>query len=65
MTSYEWIHELTSHSFISSNIFCLTLIEKPGKAIYLMKQRSKLARVKKELKKYLVIRRISDGWEQK
>ena len=34
MASDEWIHELTSHPYISSKIRILILIEKPGKAIY-------------------------------
>jgi hypothetical protein len=37
MASDEWIHELTSHPYISSKIRVLILIEKPGKAIYMMK----------------------------
>ena len=63
MASDEWIHELTSHSYISSKIICLTFLEKPGKAIYLMKQRSRLIRAKRDSKKYPVTRRISDGKE--
>jgi hypothetical protein len=50
----DWIHELTTHPFISSKILILILLERPGKAIYLMKQRSKLMRGKKESKKHPV-----------
>jgi hypothetical protein len=55
MANDSWISELTSHPFISSKIFRLILIGKPGKAIYLMKQRSKLVRAKTEFKKHPVL----------
>ena len=54
MANDSWISELTSHPFISSKILRLTFIGKPGKAIYLMKQRSKLVRDKKVTKKHPV-----------
>ena len=54
MANDSWISELTSHPFISSKIVRLILIGKPGKAIYLMKQRSKLVRAKTESKKHPV-----------
>ena len=47
MITDQWLHELNKYPFISSNIILLILIEKPGKAIYLIKERSKLVRVKK------------------
>jgi hypothetical protein len=43
---------LIKHPFISSKFYSLTLIEKPGKAIYLIKERSKLVRVKKNQTKH-------------
>ena len=52
MANDDWIHELTAHPYISSKIIFFILIERPGTAIYLMKQRSKLVRAKKETKKY-------------
>jgi hypothetical protein len=61
MASDSWIHELTTHPFISSKITLLILIEKPGKAIYLMKQRSKLVRSKKSSKKHPISKKLSDG----
>jgi hypothetical protein len=63
MASDSWIQELTSHPFLSSKILRLILIERPGKAIYMMKQRAKLVRGKKETKKHPVTRRIADGRE--
>jgi hypothetical protein len=60
MANDEWIHELTTHPFISSKIMLLTFLERPGKAIYLMKQRSKLMRGKRESKKHPVKISISE-----
>ena len=59
MLTDEWLHELNKYPFISSNIICLTLIEKPGKAIYLIKERSKLVRVKKSHTKHEISMRLS------
>jgi hypothetical protein len=64
MASDSWIKELTNLPFISSKIIFLILIEKPGKAIYLMKQRSKLVRNKKSSKKHPLKQRISGGLEE-
>ena len=64
MASDSWIKELTNLPFISSKIILLILIEKPGKAIYLMKQRSKLVRSKKSSKKHPLKQRISGGLEE-
>ena len=61
MASDSWIKDLTKHPFISSKIKILIFIEKPGKAIYLMKQRSKLVRSKKSSKKHPLQKRLSDG----
>jgi len=52
MASDSWIKDLTNHPFISSKIMILIFIEKPGKAIYLMKQRSKLVRGNKSSTKH-------------
>jgi len=59
MLTDEWLHELNKYPFISSNIICLTIIEKPGKAIYLIKERSKLVRVKKSHTKHEISMRLS------
>ena len=61
MASDSWIKDLTNHPFNSSKIMILIFIEKPGKAIYLMKQRSKLVRSKRSSKKHPIKKRLSDG----
>jgi hypothetical protein len=52
MITDEWLQELIKHPFISSNIMLLIRIEKPGKAIYLIKERSRLVRSKKSHTKH-------------
>jgi hypothetical protein len=47
MITDQWLHELNKYPFISSKLWLLTFIEKPGKAIHLIKERSKLVRSKK------------------
>lgn len=59
MITDQWFQELTKHPFISSMIMILTLVEKPGKAIYLIKERSKLIRVKKNHTKHNLGARLS------
>ena len=60
MASDSWIKDLTNHPFISSKIIYLIIIGKPGKAIYLMKQRSKLMRGKKSSKKVPIQIKLTD-----
>ena len=52
MIDDSWLEELTKHPFLSSKTSPLTNIEKPGKAIFLMKQRSKLVTIKKNHTKH-------------
>ena len=58
MITDHWIHELNKYPYISSKLQLLTLIEKPGKAIYLIKERSKLVRSKKSSTKHEVSLRL-------
>ena len=60
MIDDSWLDELTKHPYYSSKLLRLTHIEKPGKAIYLMKQRSKLVRVPKKRTKFNVGKRLGD-----
>ena len=52
MITDQWLHELNKYPFISSKLSTLTILEKPGKAIYLIKERSKLVRAKKSSQKH-------------
>ena len=54
----HWLQELTKYPFISSKLHNITFIEKPGKAIYLIKERSKLIRVKKSSTKHEISTRL-------
>ena len=58
MITDQWLHELNRYPFISSKLLILTLIEKPGKAVYLIKERSKLVRVRKSTTKHEVSVRL-------
>ncbi len=60
MLTDQWLQELNKYPFISSKHLLLTFIEKPGKAIYLIKERSKLLRSKKSSTKHEVSVRL-DG----
>ena len=59
MITDAWLHELNKYPFISSKSIWIILIEKPGKAIYLIKERSRLVRVKKSHTKYEISLRLS------
>jgi len=53
-----WMEELMKHPYHSSKYVALTLVEKPGTAIFLMKERAKVyksqgSRLKHELSKRL------------
>jgi hypothetical protein len=52
MMTDNWLQELNKYPFISSKLRLLIFIEKPGKAIYLIKERSKLVRSKKSHTKH-------------
>jgi hypothetical protein len=58
MMTDHWLHELNKYPYISSKFLLLTLIEKPGKAIYLIKERSRLVRSKKSSTKHEVSVRL-------
>ena len=58
MMTDHWLHELNKYPYISSKLQLLTLIEKPGKAIYLIKERSKLVRSKKSSTKHEISLRL-------
>ena len=47
MMTDDWLTELMKHPFISSKTYALTLIEKHGKGIFLMKSKSKTVRKKR------------------
>ncbi len=52
--------ELQKHPYHSSKIFKLTLVEKPGTGIFLMKESSKLYRPQKEREKRKLTKRLGD-----
>ena len=58
MLTDHWLKELTKYPFISSKLHVLTYIEKSGKAIYLIKERSKLIRVRKSSTKHELSTRL-------
>ena len=61
MIKDDWIHELTKHPYFSSKTSLLISIEKPGKAIFLMKERTKIVRARKTMTKHDVSHRLSEG----
>ena len=52
MMTDDWLTELMKHPFISSKTYALTLIEKHGKGIFLMKSKSKTVRKERQQKSY-------------
>ena len=58
MITGKWLEELHKYPFISSKCLLLTRIERPGKAVYLIKERSRLVRVKKNTTKHEVSLRL-------
>ena len=56
--SDAWIAELEKHPYHSSKLSYVTLIEKPGTGIFLMKESSKLYRQHKEREKKKLTKRI-------
>ena len=53
-----WLAELEKHPYHSSKISNLTIIEKPGTGIFLMKESSKLYRPHKEREKRKLTKRL-------
>ena len=60
MIKDSWLDELTKHPFISSKTIILIIIEKPGKAIFLLKVKTKLVRARREQKRFNVSQRLSN-----
>ena len=58
MVKDSWLQELNRHPFFSSKARLLIPIGKPGKAIYLMKERAKLVRTKKRHTRHEVSQRL-------
>ena len=56
--SESWLAELEKHPYHSSKISNLTLIEKPGTGIFLMKESSKVYRPHKEREKRKLTKRL-------
>ena len=56
--SESWLAELEKHPYHSSKISYVTLIEKPGNGIFLMKESSKLYRPHKEREKRKLTNRL-------
>lgn len=48
MMTDDWLDELMKHPFISSKTIVLTIIEKHGKGIFLMKSKSKTIRKERQ-----------------
>ena len=58
LISDAWMAELSKHPYHSSKIHLLTLVEKPGTGIFLMKESSKLYRPQKEREKRRLTKRL-------
>ena len=56
--SDAWMAELEKHPYHSSKIFEITYVEKPGTAIFLMKESSKLYRPHKEREQRKLLKRL-------
>ena len=56
--SESWLAELEKHPYHSSKISYVTIIEKPGTGIFLMKESSKLYRPHKEREKRKLTKRL-------
>ena len=64
MLDTPWYEELMKHPYFSSknNLQCLisfAILEKPGKAIFLMKQRARLIKAKRKSVKHPLSQRLS------
>jgi hypothetical protein len=58
--SDQWLEELMKHPFISSKLILLIILETPGKAIFLMKHKSKLTRERKNVKVFELGAKLND-----
>ena len=58
MIKDKWLEELTKHPFLSSKMACLIHVERPGRAIFLLKERTKFVRAKRDVKKYDLSKRL-------
>ena len=56
----DWLKELTAHPYHSSKCFIFNNVEKPGMGIFLMRERSKLYKVQKNKKEFLLSKRLQD-----
>jgi hypothetical protein len=59
MIKDTWLEELKKHPFLSSNYTLLTILEKPGTGIFLMKERAKIMKARKPRKSIDVSSRMS------
>ena len=57
----SWLQELTKYPYFSCKSYSLTIIEKPGKTVYLLNERSKLVRVPRKVIKHEVSSRFHDS----
>ena len=58
LISDAWVAELEKHPYHSSKLFEITLVEKPATGIFLLKERSKLYRPRKEKEKRNLSKRL-------
>ncbi len=56
--------ELMKHPYHSSKLFPLTCLEKPGTAIFLMKERAKVYKSQKDRTKYPLAKRLNSEEEK-
>ena len=61
MIKDDWLQELIKHPYFSRKIIVIISVGKPGKAIFLMKERTKIVRAKKTMTKHEVSHRLSDA----
>ncbi len=60
MVDDSWLQELTKYPYFSCKSYWLTIIEKPGKTVYLLKERSKLVRAPRKVIKHEVSSRLNN-----
>ena len=61
MMDDSWLQELIKYPYFSCKSYSLTIIDKPGKTVYLLKERSKLVRVPRKVIKHEVSSRLHDS----
>jgi hypothetical protein len=59
MIKDSWLAELTKYPYISSKFYLLIVIEKKGTGVFLLKERTKLVKVKKNVIKHTLQRRMT------